>query len=306
MTPTARSDDDQWDIHTGVGYTALVVAAWRALHTASPDPVARDEYAARFVAAAADPYLSGLLAEPAGIAAAVFPHLYGVQTRHFDEFFTAAAGAGIRQAVIVAAGLDTRALRLDWPAGTVVYELDRPAVLEFKRDVLAGLDARPVAGHVPVGCDLRRDWPAALRAAGFDAAAPAAWSLEGLLPYLTGPAQDALLTGIGALSAPGSRIAIGALGSHLDPEALDAVIEQHPQLQAFREVDFGALTYDPAQRADPADWLAAHGWTVTEVDTTVGLQTARGETPAEVERAVDRVLRSQYVTAVRREPDKVP
>ncbi|MGV0633468.1 class I SAM-dependent methyltransferase [Mycolicibacillus trivialis] len=305
MTPTARSDDDDWDIHTSVGYTALVVAAWRALHTATARPVARDDYAQRFIAAAADPYLSALLTEPDDTAA-VFGHLYGVQTRFFDEFFTTAAETGIRQAVIVAAGLDTRAQRLNWPTGTVVYELDRPEVLAFKRDVLADLGARPAAGHAVVGCDLRQDWPAALTAAGFDAGVPAAWSLEGLLPYLTGPVQDALLTGIGALSAPGSRIATGALGSHLDPEALDAVIEQHPQLQGFREVDFGALTYDPAQRADPAEWLAAHGWTVTAVSTTVDLQTARGETPPEVERAVDRVLRSQYVTAFRRGAADLP
>ena len=299
MTAGRRTEGDQWDIRTGVGYTALVVAAWRALHTAAVEPLARDEYARHFVGAAADPYLTGLLAAAPAGDAAVFPHLYGVQTRFFDEFFATAAADGIRQMVIVAAGLDTRAFRLRWPAGTTVFELDQPAVLAFKADVLAGLGARPAADRVAVGADLRGDWAAALTAAGFDPARPTAWSLEGLLPYLTGPAQDGLLAGISALSCDGTRIAIGALGAHFDAEEFAAVVADHPGVRIFRDVDFGALTYRPEQRADPADWLAGHGWTVTRVGGTVDLQADHGETPPEVVVAVDGVLRSGYLTAVR-------
>lgn len=294
-----RTDDDQWDISTSVGYTALVVAAWRALHTAGPRPLARDEYARQFVVATADPYLTGLLAEPPTGEAAVFPHLYGVQTRFFDEFFTAAAEAGIAQAVIVAACLDSRAFRLRWPPGSTVFEVDQPKVLQFKTGVLTAHEARPAAHREEVGADLRDDWSHPLVAAGFHPDRRTAWSVEGLLPYLTGTGQDTLLTRISELSAPESRIAIGALGSHFDPTAFAAVAAAHPDLQNFRDVDFASLTYDSAQRADPADWLAGHGWTVTRVATTLTLQGDHGETPPAVDVAVDGVLRSQYVTATR-------
>lgn len=113
-----RSDDDQWDIVSSVGYTALLVAGWRAVHALSPRPLVRDEYAKVFIAAAQDPYLANALANPgSNDDETAFPRLYGVQTRFFDDFFGSAGAAGIRQAVIVAAGLDSRAYRLEWPPG---------------------------------------------------------------------------------------------------------------------------------------------------------------------------------------------
>lgn len=122
-----RSDDDHWDIVSNVGYTALLVAGWRALHTTGPKPLVQDEYAKHFITASADPYLEGLLANPrTSEDGTAFPRLYGVQTRFFDDFFNCADEAGIRQAVIVAAGLDCRAYRLDWQPGTTVFEIDVP------------------------------------------------------------------------------------------------------------------------------------------------------------------------------------
>ena len=208
-----RSDDDQWDIVSGVGYTALLVAGWRALHAVSPQPLVRDEYAKAFIAASRDPYLGGVLANPGTSEdERAFPRLYGVQTRFFDDFFGSAGEAGIRQAVIVAAGLDSRAYRLDWPDGTTVFEVDLPKVLEFKARVLGEQGATPTARRTEVAADLRTDWSRRLEAAGFDTETPSAWSVEGVLPYLTDEAQNALFTRISGLSAPGSRIAIGALG----------------------------------------------------------------------------------------------
>lgn len=164
-----RSDDDEWDIVSSVGYTALLVAGWRALHAISAQPLVRDDYAKHFIAASADPYLTGLLADPGtSEGTTVFPRLYGVQTRFFDEFFRSAATRGIRQAVIVAAGLDSRAYRLQWPSGTTVFEMDQPKVLEFKRRVLAEYAAEPAARRQEVAADLRDDWSIPLRAAGFD------------------------------------------------------------------------------------------------------------------------------------------
>lgn len=295
-----RSDDDQWDIVSGVGYTALLVAGWRAVHALSPHPLVRDEYAQHFITASADSYLNGLLANPGTSAdETTFPRLYGVQTRFFDDFFMAAAGdAGLRQAVIIAAGLDSRAYRLDWPSGTNVFEVDLPKVLEFKSRVLNERGAEPKASRTEVPADLRTDWPTPLKQSGFDPHQPSAWSVEGILPYLTDDAQSALLSRIGELCAPGSRLAIGALGSCLDHEQLAALEASHPGVDMSGSVNFSALTYDT--KTDPAKWLHAHGWAVEPVRNTLALQVSYGITPAEVDAKLDGFMRSQYITAAKR------
>jgi methyltransferase (TIGR00027 family) len=293
-----RSDDDHWDIVSSVGYTALLVAGWRALHAVGPQPLVRDEYAQLFIAAAQDPYLATVLANPGTTEdETAFPRLYGVQTRFFDDFFTAAGQAGIRQAVIVAAGLDSRAYRLDWQSGTTVFEVDLPKVLEFKANVLGERGAAPKARRQEVAADLRTDWPAPLKAAGFDPREPSAWSVEGVLPYLTDDAQSALFTRISELSAPSSRVAIGALGSRLDHEQLEALETSHPGVNMSGDVDFSALTYEP--KGDPAEWLAAHGWSVEPVRNTLELQAGYGMTPPDVDVKIDAFMRSQYITATR-------
>nr|WP_237984368.1 SAM-dependent methyltransferase [Mycobacterium avium] len=160
-----RSDDDNWDIVSSVGYTALLVAGWRALHAVSPRPLVRDDYAKTFIAASGDPYLTGVLANPGTSEDELaFPRLYGVQTRFFDDFFDAAGAAGIRQAVIIAAGLDSRAYRLEWPPATTVFEVDLAKVLEFKARVLGEQGAVPKARRVEVAADLRADWSRPLEA----------------------------------------------------------------------------------------------------------------------------------------------
>ncbi len=291
-----RSDDDHWDIVSSVGYTALLVAGWRAVHAASQEPLVRDEYAEAFIAASQDPYLAGVLADPgASEDEMAFPRLYGVQTRFFDDFFTAAGAAGIRQAVIVAAGLDSRAYRLEWPTDTTVFEVDLPKVLEFKAGVLGERGARPKARRVEVAADLRSDWSRPLEAAGFDAEIPSAWSVEGLLPYLDDDAQKHLFTRISGLAAPGSRIAIGALGSRLDHDQLEALDTAYPGVNMSGDVDFSALTYEP--KSDPADWLVQHAWSVDPVRNTLQLQAGYGMVPAEVDIKIDAFMRSQYITA---------
>jgi methyltransferase (TIGR00027 family) len=293
-----RFDDDHWDIVSSVGYTALLVAGWRALHALSPQPLVRDDYAKLFIAAAQDPYLAGVLANPGTTDdETAFPRLYGVQTRFFDDFFAAAAAAGIRQAVIVAAGLDSRAYRLDWPAGTTVYEIDLPKVLEFKAQVLSEQGATPKAVRTEVAADLRTDWSRELEAAGFDTESPSAWSVEGILPYLTDEAQNTLFTRISGLSAPGSRVAVGALGTRLDHQQLDALETNHPGVNMSGDVDFSALTYEP--KSDPAEWLAGHGWAVEPVRNTLELQARYGLTPPEVDVKIDSFMNSQYITATR-------
>jgi methyltransferase (TIGR00027 family) len=279
-----------------VGYTALLVAGWRAVHALSPQPLVRDEYAKYFIAASQDPYLAGVLANPGTSEdETAFPRLYGVQTRFFDDFFNAAGDAGIRQAVIIAAGLDSRAYRLDWPHGTTVFEVDLPKVLEFKARVLGEHGATPKARRSEVAADLRTDWPTELKGAGFDPQSPSAWSVEGILPYLTDDAQSQLFSRISELSAPGSRVAVGALGSRLDREQLAALETDHPGVNMSGKTDFSALTYEP--KTDPAEWLAAHGWAVEPVRNTLELQTGYGMTPPDVDVKIDSFMHSQYITA---------
>lgn len=189
LPPSVRSAGDSWTITELVGATALGVAASRAAETAGPDPLIRDDFARLLVSSAgpawaqlADPELAWLDGDEHGQRS----HRCGidyqaVRTHFFDQYFAEAAGAGIRQVVILAAGLDSRAYRLDWSGGTTVYEIDQPQVLQYKTDILRQHGAVPAAIRHPVPVDLRDDWPAALAAAGFDRTQPTAWLAEGLL-----------------------------------------------------------------------------------------------------------------------------
>jgi methyltransferase (TIGR00027 family) len=257
-----RTHDDSWDITTSVGSTALFVAAARALEARRPDPVAVDRYAEVFCRAVGGTWadvLDGrvpdhkLHSEEFGVH---FVDFQGARTRWFDDFFTAAAADGVRQVVIVAAGLDSRAYRLDWPDGTVIYELDQPKVLEFKRTVLAERGERPRARRVEVPIDLRGDWPAALRAAGFDPGRPAAFNAEGLLLYLPATAQGDLFRGIEALAAPGSHVGIEE-GEVMPEAAFEAA--KAAERAAGEDGTFFTLVYNEKfARAD--EWFGARGW----------------------------------------------
>ena len=127
---------------------------------------------------------------------------FAVRTRYFDEFFTTATNSGIRQVVILAAGLDSRAYRLPRPHGTVIYEVDLPSVLSFKAGVFSCVGVAPLASQRPVACDLRDDWTTVLRSNGFDELQPTAWSAEGLLMYLLpNPADDEPMRNVVAVAA---------------------------------------------------------------------------------------------------------
>jgi methyltransferase (TIGR00027 family) len=268
--PSVRSAGDSWTITELVGATALGVAASRAAETAGPDPLIRDEFARLLVSSAgpawarlADPELAWLDGDQHGQRS----HRCGidyqaVRTHFFDEYFAEAAGAGIRQVVILAAGLDSRAYRLDWPTGTTVYEIDQPQVLEYKTETLQRHAAVPSAIRHPVPVDLRDDWPAALTAAGFDRAQPTAWLAEGLLPYLPSDAADRLFEMVTALSAPDSQIAVEVFGLNSRGNS-QRWLRMRERLGL--DVNVHALTYNEPDRSDAAAWLAAHDWRVHSV-----------------------------------------
>ena len=310
----ARTDNDTWEITESVGATALGVAAARAAETESEDPLISDPFARVFLDAAGEGLWNWFAAPnlPAEIVEAqpdLQPRMQGMvdymaaRTSFFDRFFLDATRAGVHQVVILAAGLDSRAWRLPWPDGTTVYELDQPRVLEFKSSTLREHGAQPTCNLVPVPVDLRHDWPAALRQAGFDASAPSAWSAEGLLPFLPAAAQELLFERVQALGAAGSRIAVEAPGSDFLDEASHA--KQRENMQQVRELmakleperdipDVTDLWYFE-EREDVGDWLRRNGWDVTVTPAEV-LMASYGRTPPDVEDATPKTL---FVTAER-------
>jgi methyltransferase (TIGR00027 family) len=265
---SGRFDGDSWDPASSVGATATMVAASRAIASQGPDPLLDDPLADPLVRAVGlTPFIRLVdgevsLEEDPVLNRRTRAEQMAVRTRFFDDFFITATEGGIRQAVILASGLDTRAYRLAWPARTVVYEIDQPQVIDFKTTTLADLGAEPTAERHTVSIDLRYDWPAALQEAGFDVNQPTAWSAEGLLPYLPPEAQDRLFDNITALSAPGSQLATEHIGNE------DAFSQESVQRigERWRRAGFnlnpGDLFYH-GERSIVIDYLTGHGWQVT-------------------------------------------
>ncbi|MGY4646747.1 class I SAM-dependent methyltransferase [Mycobacterium sp. URHB0021] len=271
---TLRTADDTWDIATSVGSTAVMVAAARAAETERANPLIRDPYARILIAQAgtglwermADEDFAAKVADIDAEVATIFEHMgsyQAVRTHFFDAFFAEAVAAGIRQVVLLAAGLDSRAYRLPWPANTTVYEIDQPKVLEYKAATLAENGATPSAQRHEVPIDLRFDWPKALRDCGFDAGVPTAWLAEGLLMYLPADAQDKLFEHVTQLSAAGSRIAVETVGTHAQ-EHRDRMRERFERIAEQFGVeetpDVQGLMYEDPDRADVGEWLDEHGW----------------------------------------------
>jgi methyltransferase (TIGR00027 family) len=262
----ARSDEDTWDLASSVGATATMVAAARAVASRGPDALIDDPYAEALVRAVGVEYFVKLLDGEITLEAdnatmlAVMTDVMAVRTRFFDDFFLA-SGSEVRQAVILASGLDARAYRLPWPADTVVYEIDQPEVIEFKTRTLADLGASPAAELRTVAIDLRDDWPSALRGRGFDPTLPTAWIAEGLLIYLPPDAQDRLFDNITALSAPGSRL---ATEFHPDANARIGAASARMSQEWRRhglDLDMADLFYD-GDRNPVVDYLRERGWDV--------------------------------------------
>jgi methyltransferase (TIGR00027 family) len=265
----ARTDNDTWDLASSVGATATMVAAARAMATRMPEPLIDDPFAEPLVRAVGIDFFRKVLDGEISLAQSDDPsidpsrviNLLAVRTKFFDDFFVEASAAGIRQVVILASGLDSRAYRLPWPSGTVIYEIDQQAVIDFKTGTLSGLGAKPGGEHRPVAVDLREDWPKALRDSGFDESAPTAWSAEGLLAYLPPDAQDRLFDEITALSASGSRLA-----TEYHPDGAGAIAERNKAM-ARRWSDHG-LNLDLSElmyhekRNPPTEYLAERGWQV--------------------------------------------
>ena len=285
----ARTDNDTWDLASSVGATATMVAAARAMASTADDALINDPFAEPLVRAVGVDFFTRLVtgelrpedldSDSESVGMQRMTDNMAVRTKFFDEFFVSATEGGIRQAVILASGLDSRAYRLSWPAGTTVYEIDQPDVIEFKTRTLADLGAEPTAERRTVAMDLRYDWPSALIEEGFDPNQPTAWSAEGLLGYLPPDAQDRLLDTITELSVPGSRVAVESV-PNIDPADHEKAIERMQAASArWRDhgfdLDFAELIY-LGDRNEAASYLGDHGWqlsrnSVKELFATNGL-----------------------------------
>lgn len=264
--PPKRTDDDSWDLATSVGATATLVATARALASRQPDPLIDDPFAESLVRAVGVAAFSDALDSDDGLAdgetARLLIDVVAVRTRFYDDFFVDSATAGIRQAVILASGLDARAYRLDWPPGMTVFEIDQPDVIAFKSRLLDGRGVSPSAERRAVGIDLRDDWAAALHSAGFDEQKPTAWIAEGLLVYLPPEAQDRLLDAISELSAPESRFA-----TEYHPDGGAGIARRAAPMSAQLaasglDLNLGDLFY-ASPRNSVVDHLQQLGWEVS-------------------------------------------
>ncbi len=303
---------EAWEMAPGSGAKACFIAALRALAGRNDDPLIDDPFAEPLVRALGMDFFTRLASGELDLARidnngawglAQLRDMLAVRTRFYDIHFMAASSAGIRQAVILASGLDTRAYRLPWPAGTTVYEIDEPKLLKFKTRTLADLGAIPTADRRAVAMDLRHYLPAALIEAGFDPTRPAVWSAEGLIAYLPPDAQDPLLAGITELSAPGSRLAIENLPGGAS-RAIAALTARAREIndrwhRHGLKIDMNH-NWHPGDRTDVVDYLGRHGWetaatSVPELFTLYGLAAA---TDDDEEAAL--FASRAYVTATRK------
>jgi methyltransferase (TIGR00027 family) len=231
----------------GVAKTGLWVAAWRARESERETPLFVDPFARDL--AGEEGFATLRAAEEARGAAA--PTIE-IRTYFLDERIRARVkDGGLVQVALVAAGMDSRAWRLRWPEGLRLFELDQAHVLAYKAEKLAARAAEPRCARHAVAVDLRDDWPAALLAAGFDAAKPTLWLVEGLLMYLNEGAVETLFARLDALSAPGSVALFDLIGRTL---------LESPWMTAPRE--FAASLGAPwAYGSDePESLLGRHGW----------------------------------------------
>jgi len=268
----------EWNATDGVGETALAMAVARWREADAPQPLFADPFAVLFVIAACDSgWRPAILTRSAEDLRAVDPvlseriqalHDYAAcRTRFFDEFFERAISDGVRQVVVLGAGLDARAWRLGWAPGCVFFDVDRPKVLDFKVSAVWAANAEPACEYRTVAVGLRSDWPTALRGAGFDPRLSTAWSVEGCLAYVPGAGQDRLFELIDGLSAPGSVVAAESASS-FDPHPSwrrRRIRETREAAAAVGDTflrDVRSLWFD-RRRSYLANWLRARGWRTT-------------------------------------------
>jgi methyltransferase (TIGR00027 family) len=249
---------------TDVGLTSLLVAAARAQEATRPDSLAQDQFARLFVGAAGVSWPAvwsvDLDSRPLW---GRLGRYFGLRTRLVDDFVV-----GTPQTVLLGAGLDTRAFRLRWPADSHVFEVDHPAVLDFKHQVLSSVGAVPLVQRTPIPVALHGNWSAALVHAGFRPGLPTTWVAEGSLLSLS----PVLVRTVSTLSEPGSRLFYEITTSPAVPAS-----PLYAETLAETGIDLLALFADHV-RPDSAAQLSSLGWSVA-VHTCFDFTTRYGAGP---------------------------
>lgn len=227
--------------------TARWTAAVRARESARDDGLFNDPWAAEL---AGPEGLKWVEERPAGRIISIV-----LRTRFFDDFLQRiVADNTIRQIVVMAAGLDTRAFRLRWPEQIRFFELDQAPVLAYKEQILRAAAAQPTCERHTVPVDLTASWEGALKAAGFDPRQPSGWLLEGFLFYLTPENLTRLLDRAMGLAAPGSFIGFDIINSIM---LTSEMTKEWVEMQARSGAPW-ISTMD-----DPQEFLAARHWQAT-------------------------------------------
>jgi methyltransferase (TIGR00027 family) len=178
-----------------------------------------------------------------------------IRARFFDDFLQDVSRQyAIRQVVLMAAGLDTRAFRLDWPAGTCLFELDQPEVLQYKERVLHAAGAWPTCQRQLVEADLTCPWQEKLTQSGFDPHAPSLWLLEGFLFYLSNESISQVIDSVTNLAASGSWMGFDIINS-----IMLTSIWTRPWVEM--QASMGAPWIGTLDA--PKDFLARRGWLAT-------------------------------------------
>ncbi|GAA5199008.1 SAM-dependent methyltransferase [Rugosimonospora acidiphila] len=260
---------------TVVAGSANWIAAVRARESRRPDRLFDDPFAERlagergFAAMAASERASG--GENAFIP---------VRVRWFDDAVLRAVADGVRQVVLLGAGLDTRPYRLDLPGDLDWFELDRPEVFEAKAAVLgdpASGGAVPRCRRGAVEADLAGDWASALvpaqggvqdarprhqpagpGPAGFDPGRRTLWLAEGLFFYLAEESIVALLRAAGGLCGPDSLLLA---------DIMSAGVTELPAMRSYRDHCARRGLPPPYGCDDPGALLLPGGWRLDAITT---------------------------------------
>jgi methyltransferase (TIGR00027 family) len=223
---------------SAVGRTALAVSLARAVESERPDAWFDDPLARGLASrsgAAGDAINAGIQRIGEGLRSWV-----AVRTRFLDDVVLASMGEGIRQVVIVGAGLDARSFRLPLPDGTTVFEVDRDDVLAVKQRVVDAAALRPRGRRLVVVGDVTDPgWLGSLEHSGWRSGEPTLWILEGFLIYFEAEVRTRILSELSAVSATGSR-----LGATVSTRA---GAPDNPLWYSFTSLDF-------------VSWFAECGW----------------------------------------------
>jgi methyltransferase (TIGR00027 family) len=227
--------------------TACWTAAVRARESRREDRLFRDPWAE---ALAGEQGASWIIQRPEDSTTTI-----ALRTRYFDDFLEQISSLDeIRQVVLLAAGFDTRAFRLKWPAGVCVFEMDQPSVMDYKESVLQSLGATAVCERRIIRKDLAGSWREALVETGFDPARPSCFLLEGFLFYLSNETETEIIDSVTLLSAPGTRLGFDVMNSAM---LTSSYTKAWVEMQAQSGAPWIGTMDDPESFLSSRGWIAA-------------------------------------------------